>query len=258
MGNSSSSGFTIIETVLFLAVSGLLILTIISGAGISINIQRYRDAVESFKSQLQSQYAETTNVQNGREANMACGANAKPVDDTNGDIRGQSTCVIAGKYLRIDDTNVTTYTVLAREVSTTVAPGDTDIQILSRNYVYNVSDTPDDDTSLSWGTSIGWPQGAGTNPRQIGILFLKSPYSGQTYTFSANTVPDKASINSTTFQSMIIDGTGVPGRGAQTLCIESDGLFVDDSEAVYIGENATGPTAIEVRTNAFLTGGVRC
>lgn len=259
MGNTSR-GFTIIETVLFLAISGLLILTIVGGAGVSINIQRYRDGVESLKSKIQDQYAYVTNVENSRSSDQLCGANAKPVYDANGEIRGQSKCMITGKYMRISDTNVATYTVLAYETSDVIPNGASDIDILKNNYNYNTSATPDDDVELDWGTSLVWPttlgieSPIGATPRTMGILFLKSPNSGQTYTFTDNNVPAKNSVSSATFAPMISNTVNSkPGRAARVLCIASNGLFLNANQSIYIGQNASGPTAIEVTTNEVLT-----
>jgi len=258
MGNSSR-GFTIIETVLFLAVTGLLILTIIAGAGTNINIQRYRDAVESFKSETQSQYANLNSVENGRGADYICDVSAKPIPDSNGELRGQSDCMIVGKYLRIDGSNIATYTIYAYETSSLVTAGTTDIQVLTNNYVFNALTTPDSDKELDWGTSIAWPKTLGdevsnsSNPRTLGILFLRSPYSGQIYTFTSNDVPLKDSVSNSSIFAMIVDGENVPGRDDRVVCIESDGLFVNDNQALYIAPKASGPTSIETVTNEVLT-----
>ena len=46
--NKLSGGFTIIEVMLFLAVSGVLAAGILATVGGTIGAQRYRDAVDSF------------------------------------------------------------------------------------------------------------------------------------------------------------------------------------------------------------------
>ena len=260
MGNSSRAGFTIIETVLFLGVSGLLILAMITGTGASINIQRYRDATESFKALVQDQYADIGNVQNGRIADQTCDATAKPSSQNNGEGRGQSECVIVGKYLRIDGGTYDIYTVLAYETNAAVAIGDSDVAVMNKKYLFNTSDTSDTSGSLEWGTRIAWPlpgkagaEVVGTsNPRTLGILFLRSPHSGQIYTFTSNTIPAKNAIGNGTFTPMITSANNVPGRAARVVCIDSDGMFVDSNQSLYISANANGPNGVELRTNEII------
>jgi type II secretory pathway pseudopilin PulG len=74
MGTTYEAGFTILETMLFLAITGLLIAAMLFGVGTSINTQRYRDSVTSLKSFLQSQYSDIENVQNDRGDNWKCNA----------------------------------------------------------------------------------------------------------------------------------------------------------------------------------------
>lgn len=55
-------GFTIIEVMLFLAVTGFLIMGIMAGTGVSVSRQRYNDSVQTFTQFLREQYSSVTNI----------------------------------------------------------------------------------------------------------------------------------------------------------------------------------------------------
>lgn len=263
MGARISSGFTIIETMLFLAVTGLLVVGALIGAGSALANQRYKDAVETFKNTLQAQYAELGSVKNDRSNAWQCGSDAKPVAGS--EYRGQSDCLVVGRYLAISDETISMYTVLAnKNAGATLRP--TDIATLHDNYTYNVMPGSDDIT-MEWGTRIAWPSsGSGskssTTPRTLGVLIMRSPESGRIYTFTNDVIPSTpAAINSVTFTNMIIAGDGVPGQGAQTVCVQSGGVVFGDDRALYIQAKASGSSSIEVRSNettARLGGDTKC
>ena len=182
MGTQVTRGFTIIETMLFLAISGLLIVGMLAGTGASINIQRYRDAVETFKTTLQNQYGELSSVKNDRDDNWTCTGTAQS-EAGGSEARGQSDCVLMGRYLSVVDSKINISSVLGRE-NTTTQVASNDIEYITKNYVLNVSTVTDESTILEWGTRIAWPaSGTGaktpTTPRSLAILFLRSPSSGQ-------------------------------------------------------------------------------
>lgn len=251
MGARISSGFTIIETMLFLAVTGLLIMGALIGTGTALSNQRYRDSVETFKNLVQAQYAELNSIKNDRSDAWACGASAKPV--AGDEYRGQSDCLIVGRYMVINEGDISIFNVLAREkaVATTKSP---DIEVLKDNYTYNVADGVENRT-MEWGTKIAWPSaGTGsrtpTTPRTIGVLFMRSPDSGRVYTFSNDTVPLEAeAINSATFTSMMTEGDAIPGQGQRTMCVASSGGILGGDRAVFIGSSASTASAVEVRSN---------
>ena len=60
MGNWQK-GFTIIEVVLVIAISGLMAAGIMIGVSSSINRQQYRDSVQSFAAFLRSEYSKVVN-----------------------------------------------------------------------------------------------------------------------------------------------------------------------------------------------------
>lgn len=258
MGAHRSNGFTIIETMLFLAVTGLLILGVLVGTSAALNNQRYRDAVESFKSLLQQQYADLGAVSNGRENVFACsvqstGLVVQNVGAANGQTPGQSDCTVAGKYLRIDKKTVWEYTVLAAaDPSVSPATGSAnDLDVLSHNYFYAVASSEETSDTLEWNTNIAWPLSgggakAGHPDRALGVLFLRSPNSGAVYTFTSDTIPaDSTSINNGTLRGMISAGA----RGQRTICIESGGLMAGGDMAVSIAQYASSSSAIEIRSN---------
>lgn len=254
MGTRAQGGFTIIETTLFLAITGLLILMMVGGAGASLNIQRYRDSVESFKSLVQKQYAALSSVQNSRTDSWSCSASSAVVEDSiSGDVRGQSDCLLVGKYLRISGSDVTSYTILARKIGSTQK---SDIEAMKQDYAMNVSTPDTEDLKLEWGTRIAWTKpgssidaGAAAVKRNMGILFIRSPYSGQVYTFTSNAIPAKDAITHTTFSNMMVAKNTVPGQRARMVCIASDGLFVNGDMGLYINSSASSANAIETRTN---------
>lgn len=261
MGTNKLAGFTIIETTLFLGISSFLIVALIASTGNSINIQRYNDAVETFKSTLQQQYADVTSVQNSRDDNWSCGSTATPITTgTVKDNRGQSSCSLVGKYVRIEDDKLSVYRVVAYENATPVTSAN-DIISLKDNYVLNVSQDDVDVSTMEWGTRISYPatqSGAPysmpQNPRKMGILIVRSPDSGQIYTFtnSDSSVPNVGGIGSANLESMLVAGNSVPGQGSRLICVNSSGLLANSDRAIQLGAFASGSSAVEVQSNDYL------
>lgn len=255
MGGKFSSGFTIIETTLFLAVSGVLVATMIAGVSVSLNAQRYKDATDSLKNLVQQQYADLSSVQNGRDNTWSCATNATQaqggITATN---RGQSNCIVVGKYMRIESSDIAVYTVLASQTSTSAQTSD--LAYMRNNYVYNVVANDVYETTLEWGTEIAWPvEGSGSRspvtPRSVGILFLRSPNSGRVYTFSDNNVPARDSITNATFAGLLSAANESTTRSGRVICVLSDGLMIGNrnDSAVYVRANASNANAVEVITN---------
>ena len=255
MGTLKTRGFTIIETMLFLGISGVLIVAMIAGTGASINIQRYRDAAETFKALLQNQYSAITSVENDRTNNWTCSPLAASEDGGN-EVRGQSDCVLLGRLVIVSDADISTYNILGRPLVNSPPAAD-DIAELRDNYALNISTVTEDTHVMEWGTQIAWPRidppGAAltaTTPRSLAMLFVRSPTSGQVYTFHDDNVQTTPSPDS--IKSMIVSAATVPGRAARTICIESNGLFVSADLSIYVSAYATGPTSIETQSNSYI------
>jgi type II secretory pathway pseudopilin PulG len=261
MGVRTLAGFTIIETMLFLGISSALVVTLIASTGASLNVQRYNDAVETFKSVLQQQYADLSNVQNSRDNNWSCGSTAVPsTTGTTSQNRGQSKCILIGKYMRIEDNKMSVYPVIGYQKDTQSIQSN-DILSLKNNYVLNVSRVNVDQTTLEWGTQIAYPVTDGgspyykpANPRKMSILFVRSPDSGQIYTLTDSdaSVPDDANISSASLASMLVNGTGIPGQGSRLVCIDSGGLLNNGNRGIRIRSFAAASSAIETVSNEFL------
>ena len=114
-------GFTIIEVMLFLALSGFLLVGILAGTGSSIANQRYKDAVQDAADALRSAYSfvAESHVEVRDKSEGACGgtieeANANDSSDSNL-YRGRTTCAVYGAVVMIDGNRIQTTTVIGRD-----------------------------------------------------------------------------------------------------------------------------------------------
>ncbi len=104
MGNRYNQGFTIIEVVLFLAITGLLMAGILGNISGSLNTQRYRDGVELTRDKIAAQYNKVYSLTNDYEVD-SLGEPKLQNDDPcvpGGKIyRGTSECLYVGRLIDI-------------------------------------------------------------------------------------------------------------------------------------------------------------
>lgn len=246
MGTKTASGFTIIEVMLFLAVTGALAAGILVGSGVAIGQQRYRDSVNSLKSLIQSQYNETANVVNGRSGSESCDNNAvlaSPNPVVTPQPRGTTDCLLMGRLLTISNgTDITIANVVGyRTADTSVAPlGTSDVAEL-KNYNLNTSPIDQETNTIEWSARAVTPHSTAAEP--LSLLIVHSPLSGSVLTFTSTSSPPP------TLNQLVIDSAGTNRSQTVNLCIEgSAGTFVGNKLAVRINPYASSPSAIEIPT----------
>lgn len=238
MGTKTETGFTIIETMLFLAVTGILAAAILVGSGVAIGQQRYRDSVNSLKSYMQQQYSEVTNVVNGREKVWTCDAlgNVTEVNPSAAQARGTSDCVLLGRFITIDATGTklsATNVVGYRPASAPIATSD--MAELKDNYKLAISPVDPDENEVSWGAQVVKPKS--TTPMPLSILIVRSPLSGSVLTFTKEGIQ-------TNLGGMILLENMTQQRN---LCVNADaGSFVGRRLEVRIDKYATNQSGVQI------------
>lgn len=102
--SKQKTGFTIIETMLFLAISGLVFAGVVIGTNGSLRSQRYRDTVQSFVNSLRDVYSKAENTEIAAYGNgqITCGNyNDKHSETKDGMSRGRSNCAVYGMVAAI-------------------------------------------------------------------------------------------------------------------------------------------------------------
>lgn len=185
VGEASSAGFTIIEVVLFLAISGSLVVALLATVGTSISRQRFTDSLTGTTSFMQLQYDETLNVVNNRTVSGCSKASGVTITTGGGSARGASGCVILGKSLEFSPTSATimTHTIIGTEP--TVAGPQTGADLL-KTYAPGVDGSSSSPYDIPWGTTVNSVRVDGTSNHVNRILLLRSPDSGTILTFGDN------------------------------------------------------------------------
>ncbi len=145
-------GFTIVEVMLFLALSGFLLVGILVGTGSNIANQRYKDAVEDAVDALRSAYSFVADTQvQTRETNMGvCGntvdgkTNSDGSDKNTG--RGRTTCAVYGAVVTIKGDTIQTTSLIGRDYYDFINTLDSDTPIDSDTEI--ILNPSSSDTSL--------------------------------------------------------------------------------------------------------------
>lgn len=234
MRTQMRSGFTIIEVMLFLAITGALTVALLVGSGAAINRQRYRDSVNTFKGLLQEQYGQITNVVNSDAQNKKCTKVDTSLDfsDANLQPRGTSDCLVIGRFLLIEPKSVTAYNLIGLPPDSDPA-GDDDSALLRS---YTIDHEQPETYQIAWDARIVQP---GTNnDATVSVLIVRSPRSGSTLTYTA----DGDHLSS--MSDMITDDN----MKQRDFCVDPDENFelARRRLAVRVNARAANQSAIEI------------
>ena len=252
MNRQNQRGFTVIEVVLFLAVSGLLGIGILATASSSVNQERYRDSVRSLQAYVQDQYSKVLNTQNDRAGNRyACTASGTIVDTSVSgggatQSRGASDCYIVGRVVDVLDAD--RKTLVSQPVYATYDPMQdallptSDSQAFDRSRLIiapssvSAEEVGRSESTLEWDTAIVSESGG---PRMFRLLIVRSPYSGmiRTYAEVAENLPATSTAS--------VRALAVGNRQTDvTLCVDPAGLFTGQDLGVQIARGATSSAGV--------------
>jgi type II secretory pathway pseudopilin PulG len=238
MKASNTAGFTIIETMLFLGITGLLVMGLLVGAGTSINIQRYHDSVTSLQSTLQQQYSDVANVNNESTGGLEC------YGDNQTNPVGQSDCVIVGRYISsVDGSELSIRSVVGYipNVSSFFSSVTNDIDAINAINI-QVSPVKGQEYIIEWGSSL--VRSDNGSPLAFSMLVLRSPVTGVVRTFIN---PNAAIVDSDV--ATLVSGSAL--NESLKACVNSNGLFNSGKSAVYVNPSSTSASGIEMQGEAF-------
>ena len=186
-------GFTIIEVVLFLAITGGLFAALMIGVNTNITQQRYLDSVRSYKALIQSQYAAVLDTRNENTQKGNCNDSTGTLSEGDDRINwGASHCVILGRAIVIrgstnggDRKTVETSSVIAPDKGDDrEAQNADDKKIFTDFYKPYRAEFDQETVTLDWDSEL-----TDTNPDKktestIIILILRSPVTGLIQTFA--------------------------------------------------------------------------
>lgn len=218
MGKVNESGFTVIEVILFLAITGLLFSVLMVGVGAGINQQRYLDSARAYKALIQDQYSATLNTDNKITNDWGCQTGGAIDQNTPRSNRGTSECVILGKIVQVLPVNNGIASIQTSSVTGRLATGVDDVQSMTDidailAYQPHIANFDKRVTDIDWGSYLTTAE-IPRRPSQAVIVILRSPATGLIRIFTSK------SNHSNTDLSDIINVTN-----ASTIlsnCVEND------------------------------------
>ncbi len=192
MTTSAERGFTIIEVMLFLAVTGALFAALMIGVGTGVTQQRYLDSVRSFKALVQNQYAAVINTENQNITSQQCNSSTGAIQSGTRGNWGASDCVILGRAIVVRQTDggdkVEVSSVTAPDAANNdAARSSNDIDVFKNYFKPQLTTFDLEAVSMDWGSKLMQPgisHMASVNTEVI--LILRSPNTGLIRTFVTN------------------------------------------------------------------------
>jgi type II secretory pathway pseudopilin PulG len=179
---TTQRGFTIVELILFLGITGALFAALIVGVNSSIGQQRYKESVVSYKALLEDQYSQVIHPQNGRDDKWTCDSTGGVAQAPNGgQARGTTDCVLLGRYIQVKDngSKIETGDVIGiQPVDSSSLTNDILALAAYEPTISPINSTEDD---VQWQSVL---QSIDRQPSSASFLILRSPLSGLLRTFA--------------------------------------------------------------------------
>ena len=147
------NGFTIIEVSAFVAISGLLLMGVMTGITTAVNQQRFRDTVNSAQNILQQEFSKVQLVNNSSSSLDGCGVV----------VGGSSNCSIIGKLIDLgkpggdgDGSVITSYDIVINSnlPPTQELQDKTLVEILNANGAKIIDNSNKQTLPIDWGGSL--------------------------------------------------------------------------------------------------------
>lgn len=216
-----TTGFTIVEVILVLAVTGLMMLGILAGSAAQVRQQEYRDSVHALQSEVQNQYTEVQNPTIDRmkdDSTNVCGI-ASAVS------RGASeNCFVVGRLVATNGAGELTETpVLGRAPSgDSSTPINNDAHVTGPSATANgwnlyLDTTATSTYSVQWGSSLKVTSSGIGATEKFNMLLIMSPNDGSIRTYANRQAPiidpsqlyELLSSGSNTLNLCVVAGAGV-------------------------------------------------
>lgn len=235
------NGFTIIEVLMFIAISGLLLLGAMASINGSINSSRFNDAVNSTTSYIQTQYSEVASGRNSRNSNVNCANGVVTPGGTS--TAGMTDCVILGRLVEfgIGGATINSRYIVGQDDAVAVA-GDT-AAVVAANPVAPSAST-DGVFNVPWSTQINKMTQGGVDVRYLAII--RSPVSERVLFYSFNASPGLTTLTNQHITDANLNQT-------VNICLLDNGGLTARTGYVRIG---TGQGQDAIRTDLTSTSGV--
>jgi len=234
-------GFTIIEIMLFLAITSVLTAGLFVGVGTSINSQRYHDSVNSLRSIIQEQYSNVANVSNSRSQKWKCSDIDGIQEGLGGEFVGQSDCVVIGKLITTDASNDSALmikTIVGYPINEASYFSSNDLVTLKDRYKLKISPikAQTEEYSMEWDNYL--TEQSGKSASNFSIFIFRSPSTGSIKTLiNSKKVVDNIYdlVNSTSLAEGL------------SMCVNARGFVTGEKMSVVLNPNASNANDIETK-----------
>ena len=190
-GMVMQKGFTIVETMLVLGISGLMLAGIMASVGAGISAQRYKDAANATVDYFQGQYNLTANTRNDRGDDSYCSASGITATPR-AEFRATSECTVVGRIVRGNGTDASSTPLYATVSSDSLVNESDPLQALIESKI--VEDTARAEKyTIEWGARL-FPAGNRSQSQKYSIAIIRSPFTGVINTFM-DTASDTSSVD---------------------------------------------------------------
>ena len=248
MGTKKQAGFTILEVMLVLAITGLMLVGVLAGSSAQVQQQEYRDSVRSLQSELQGQY---NDVQNptidhtlGETQGASCGTDAGGVSVSRG---ASANCFVVGRLITSNDGQTLTESSVLGVAPAGNSSQPIDSMTISVKPAPNVwqliiSQQAVRTYTANWGTTMKVPNGLG-GATKFSVLVIMSPTDGSLRTY---TLPDYPATTPSDLYKMIIQP-----QTTLNLCVTGgSGMIFGSPLAVQIPASTSSAAGIAMASQS--------